>query len=575
MANFPASIPISVDVGSVLHRKGNGYAVSAPVGGRGLDLGVALQPLAASPRTIDKDSEPDRRNFGASLVEQELGDIWFEIIHVFPTSFALGNILSTFVDTITIYNAFRTQSNTLDTFNNLAGDGVTVSLPVLPITFEPQSGATYTLTVSTSGPPTIDGTLDFGFNLYTIQVALTGSRVVIFPYRPEAPLPERLEFLTEIYDKKDGSESRVSNRVFPRQIFEFELFRDEGQELEQIDNLIYDWHARNFGVPVWIEPTVTTAALSNGDTVLPVKSTANADWRVGGLGIIIQDDNTFDALEVQAISANTVTFASPIGNDYPAGTEVMPLRIARITNSRIDADRAPVGLGTRKILFEVIDNDLGIDFGDDSAFILSDADHPLNGLRVLEDINAMRGERMRETFERKITVIDSLTGAVFQDSTWDRGKRSHSKGFVTRNRSRLWEARRLVHALKGRQGTFWISTFYKNFEPTQPILIGTTSFIVNEVGYGRFVQNRKNRNILAILDNQGRVQARNITGAVDLGNGTEQISVDSPWEFTLSPEEIVRISTYAEVRLANDTVEIEHLNSNGEARIFLPITEVF
>ena len=574
MANFPGAIIGQNDPAEVLNRRGNGYAASAP-DFRARDLHELIFPIFGTDYEREQVSQPLQRDFNGELAAQDLGDIWFEIIHVFPSNFALGNILSTVVDTVTVYNAFRNQSNTLDTFSNLAGDGVTLSLPALPITYEPQTGASYTLTVSTNGPPTIDGTLDLGFNLYTVQITLTGSRVVIFPYRPEAPLTERLRFLTQVLDKKDGTEDRIALRVFPRQVFEFELFRDEGQELEQVDNIIFDWHARNFGIPVWTEPTVTTAAVSSGSTNIPVSNTANADWRAGGLGIIIRDDETFDALEVQSVTANEVVFASPIGNDYPAGTEIMPLRIARVSNERIDADRAPVGLGTRKIIFEVIDNDVGDSFPDDSAFILDDADHPLNGLRVLGDTNAMRNDRLRETFERRIQVFDGETGAVSQDSTWDRGKRSHAKGFVSTTRARLWEIRRLLHALRGRQGTFWIPTFYRNFDVTQTILVGTTAFVAKDSGYGRFVQARKNRNILAILDNQGRVQARNITGATSLGDGTEQISVDTPWDFTLTPEEIVSIATFGEVRLSRDDVEIVHSSSNGDAKIYLPVTEVF
>lgn len=578
MVDFPGSNPSyvdPVDVGALL---GNQYDTEAPptvvIGNADFMLGPGGAVLAS-----DKAQFPvnPSREFGAGVTTASMGDTWYEIVHVFPFRFDFGNILTTIVDTIEVYNAYRDEARSLDTFTNNAGAGISITdLPGLPETILAQEGFTLTLQVTTDGPPQINGTIDFGFDVYTISIPITGSRIIMFPFRPEAPVAERLEFLTDIMEKGLGGEQRMALRTYPRQKFDLEFRRSEGTELSRLDFLLFDWQARVFGLPIWHEATVTTAALTSGSTVIPVRSTANADYRAGGLAIIYQDEVVFDALEIASFDGTLITFASPIANDYPSGVEVMPIRTA-YANENIRGRRFPKGIGDRSITFDVIDNDVGSSFADATPFIAAGTGiAAIDGRVLLDDPNALDGRTLSEGMTRRILEIDGGTGSRVRVSPWDRSKRSHSKGFVSTTRARIWEIRRLLHFLKGRQKSFWIPTFYEDLIPAQTLVQGSTAFVIENVGYSRFVLQCQSRNFIRVQRAvDGEFRYHEITGSAGLDAQTEQLTISPGWDEDYEPEEIARVDMFTLVRTDTDTIEVLHADPNGSSLVSFPVIEVF
>ena len=98
---------------------------------------------------------------------------WFERVHSFPPFFELGNIITTITRNLEIYNAYRESARTLSVFTNNADSGVTlVGFPGLPTDISQNNGLECDVQISTEGPPTLDGTLDF-----TLDVDLPASRL--------------------------------------------------------------------------------------------------------------------------------------------------------------------------------------------------------------------------------------------------------------------------------------------------------------------------------------------------------------------------------------------------------------
>ena len=199
------------------------------------------------------------RSIGRWCNYQALASDWFEQIVVFPVALALGNVLSTQERTIELYNAFRRPRVNVDwtTFTNNVGVGVSVTnLPGLPFSILATESFIATVSISTAGPPAISGTLDFGFgppqSTITI-VPVTGNRITIFQYRPQAPINEQLEFKTDILRNNDGSEQRIKVRGSPRQIIEFTVRTDDDITRDKINSVLFDWQARVFGLPIWWE----------------------------------------------------------------------------------------------------------------------------------------------------------------------------------------------------------------------------------------------------------------------------------------------------------------------------------
>ncbi|MEE9472321.1 MAG: hypothetical protein V3W32_11445, partial [Gemmatimonadota bacterium] len=176
-------------------------------GGLVLTREVARRAVAAAEvdfQTVIEAEDPGGLGLG-------VGQEWFEKCHVFPGELALGNILSTQIRTLELFNAFRRPPEPVEwtAFVNNAGAGVTITnLPGLPVSIASRASFIANVQVSTAGPPAISGTLDFTFGAPTSQtflVPVTGNRITIFQFRPQTPITEKLRFKTDIIRINDGS----------------------------------------------------------------------------------------------------------------------------------------------------------------------------------------------------------------------------------------------------------------------------------------------------------------------------------------------------------------------------------
>jgi hypothetical protein len=487
LADNPAILTSAAGGADQLYPIGLRVQPAAPAAVRLVYAPVPEPVSAALVRVGTPDTAAD---YPAVLEPTSSGDTWYEIIHVFPSLIEFGNILTTVTQTLTIYNADRFSSHSLDSFVNNVGNGTSITdLPSLPLTIEIQSGFELTLEVTPDGPPTIDGTIDFVFDLYTVEVTLTGNRIVVYPFEPESPIGETLEDNTDVLTKKDGTEQRIALRKNPRQSLSMTVFREEGPELSRHDILMFEWQSRVFGVPLWVEQTFLTAAAEAGDTVLQVSDTAFADYRVGSLAIVRSSEISFEALTVASFDATTVTLASPLLGDYAAGSLVMPTRTA-IVRSPIGGTRYAVNAAERTVEFSVLDNDVGSSFASAADFTLNDPSSPLDGQIVLSGPNIIPQSTLSESFNKATVFFDNGTGKFSQSSTVEYNSRSYPYTFLTRNRQTLYAVRRLLHALRGRQKIFYVPTAFRDLRIAQPVTSGSSGIVIENIGYNRFAQQR-------------------------------------------------------------------------------------
>lgn len=511
---------------------------------------------------------PTVTNFGGTTLFWDAGTTWFEILHVFPRTLVLGNVLAPVEFTITVYNAFTEQSQDWLTFTNNVGDGIEfVGLPTLPVTFIPQSGTTFLIRFLPLGPPAIAGTFDLTFSVpLTVEISASGSRIVAFPFRPEAPVRESLEFLTEIFERKNGTEQRVSLRGFPRRSFAFRVARTEGIERTRAEFLLFDWQAREFALPLWVEPAFLNAPASLGDFTVQVGSTDFASFAINGIAIVYTDETIFDILEIESLTANSITFKTALSRDYRVGTEVFPIRLA-ITEQVHSANRNPVGLAEYDITFRVTDNNPGPNFATATGWPL------LLGRVLLDDPNAITGS-LQEDFERRMIVLDNETGRIENRSPWDRHRRGNTKTFVVQTREQLWRIRRLLAFFRGRQVAFFMPTFWNELTVTDTLVNATAAMNIANVGYSRFVANRQPRDRIRITRTNGDVLIRQIVDSGTLDAETETLTVDTNWPETITPEEIRFVDLIELVRIDSDTIQIEHGDANGLATVTFPVRTV-
>lgn len=574
MANFAGYIQSFGPVNLYSDDRDIGTAPASSLPAAEVNAPSALDPGAtlAGPYTF-VDAKPDKvtetdyiGHFGSDLV----GTFdWYETFHVIPRRFDFGNLLTAQQEPIEVYSAFRDDDHVWSAFVNNAGDGISLlGQPSLPVVVPPQTGIVMTLQVDTAGEPNVDSTLDFVFDTGTTPVPITLQRVVLFPLAPESGYLEMLEFSTEIIEHDDGSEQRISWRKNPRQMFDWKVVVEDGASRSRLENILYEWQRRIFGIPVWHEQTRLTASVSIGTTVLPVAETDFRDLREGGLVLIYQDDyiNDVGTIAVGGIGANTITLESGILSAYPSGTQVIPLRTGAVRGV-VNGRRYPSGAQELTIKFRVDENDANL--ADTSAWTM------LNSKVLLDDCNAIQGT-LTETFDQQVTIIDNSSGKVYQSSGWQYHKRGSGKTFWTNSLEGLWTIRQLLHALRGRQISFYLPTFVSDLQPTEDLVSGAQTMTIQNVGYNQFVKGRQNKNIIRITFKDGSTPLiRTITDYDPIDALTESITVNTVWPSTITPDQIDKVMFVEEVRFNSDTIRIQHTPGQRTVRVSAPVITVF
>lgn len=500
----------------------------------------------------------------AALIARRPQDDWFERMHGLPKKIDAGIVLTTQVHALDLFNAYRIQRRILQNFVNNAGAGITITnLPALPFTLEELDSLALTLNILPDGSPTINGTLDFIFDDRTVQIVLEGLRAILLAVEPDLPLVETLQFATDVIIKRDGKEQRRSLRATPRQNFDL-VYSLDAFDRQFLEVRIFGGQDRVFGMPIWFEPSHLTAPIAIGNTVITVDSTAFADFRVGELAIVFEAADNFEALEIQSFTATTITFTSSFTKSFPVRTRVMPVRNVRVSPST-RGEKYPVNLQRTRLRAVVLDE--GVDLSNLAAF------PTFNSKALLDDGNAM-STTIEEAFERPVQIIDSETGPFAAFSNQATSRRSHPKTFVTRTRQRLWEARQLLHALRGRAVSFYIPTFFDEFVPTADITTGGTTLNFKNIGFKNFANAQPARNAVRVVLKNGTKVARNIVSAAEIDPATEQITVDAQWGINATVAEIERVEYLEKSRLDTDEPQIKHQGALGDALITFPVRSV-
>jgi len=491
-------------------------------------------------------------------------DDFFEQIIVSPSILAYGLVLALETKKLNIYNAFRSTTRALNTFVSNAGAGVTVNgLPGLPANILAQTGLALTVDVSEDGPPSVNGTLDFTFDTGLQTVLVTAQRGVILPYEPVIPLRERIRSKTDVLRHAVGTEQRIKLREVPRQLFDL-TFEVSGFDRQALEAILFDSQAGSFGVPLWFEPSVLTQAASISDLTITVDTTDFGDFRVGSLAIIWSDSTTFEALEVDSLTSTTITFTSILTKPFVIGTRVMPVRIAFARESN-RSEKFPVNLSQMRIQFQVLDND--VDQGSTAAF------PTFNSKVLLDEANPIAGT-LSESWTRKTTVIDNEVG-LFETFTDDPvTKRGFAKTFFCNSRQRLWEVRQLLHALSGKQTSFYIPSFFPEMTPTAGITSGSQTIKVENFGYTVFIKNQQPRNIIQVIKNDGTKIIRTVTTSIENSPTEETLTVDSTWGTDVALADFTRVEFIEEVRMDSDDVTITHTSGIGDATVRVPVVAV-
>ena len=490
---------------------------------------------------------------------------WYNRIHLIPDRFDLGNILQGESRDFLVWNSFFI-SKTLNAVVGTGDEGIALSgQPDPPLVYGPLEFRTLTVSVSLDGPVGIDASFLFDWSdAENVTLLITGTRSIVFAFEPQFPLEESLAWKTDILQSYGGFEQRVRVRPLPRQAMRMSVLLSDINLQQRLQNLLFSAGGRAVGVPVWWDLTPLLASAAPSDTLISVDTTAS-DFREGGFAILWRSATDFEAGQILSVNPGSLEFALPLADSHPAGTSVMPLQRA-VFDNQIERERQSIDVARYGFLCRFLEvADLSLPDGQMTLF---------KGSPVFDDINFMSSNVLSEPIDAATVFIDNDIGAGPSPFRRRSPVFSSVKGWFTRGRAARWRLRRLLHAMRGRQRSFWLPTHREDFVLNQAIGPADTTIFVTQADFLLQVDGEPPFDHLAIRLTNGSVFYREITAvSVGLDPTNESLSIDSALGQAVSPSDVAQISLLLRCRFDSDEIALTHPHQE-ETEVFAPVVAV-
>lgn len=462
---------------------------------------------------------------------------FYNRIHVDPSIIELGNLTSTQVRTINVWNAYI-EDSTLQSVSYSNADGFELVQPRYPPTdFKPLEDLDYTVRISMVGSPTIDASYQFNFESEQLVLSITGRRVVVLSAKPKYPLKEALEWKTDILKSYNG-EQRIRLRDAPRQIFSIESVLDE-QLYAKLKALTFQWAHRVFAIPVWTD-AVLVPLISSGSAIIYFDTTKK-DFRSFDL-LVIWKDGGLETLETLNVYSDRIEVKQPVSQTY-IDSLVMPARFANALTG-ISFNRDDDGIIKQSGDFTVrINKNLEsiVDFV------------TYKSLPVLLD-RPLSSQQLSDQYVREIDLFDNGSSAVQVDTKTANISIISNMSFLTFDKSKAFSYRQFVHYLHGRQKTFFTPSWDNEFTVVDDFTDVSTVLAIQYVGFSLYYENR----FLYLKMKSGAYGFYKVSSSNDNGDGSENLNLDTQIGFSGLANDVELCCLLKYVRLNSDTVQIKH-----------------
>ena len=478
---------------------------------------------------------------------------YFDRIHLTPIALALGNVVSELTREVFVWNAWRTAPQTL-TALRLEGDaGSTLTAPgALPLVLRPLQERVLTLTVGLDGPPVIDAVAVLSFaDGATWSIRIDGLRLNAWTLPPNwsEPLTETLAWLTDVQIAVAGTVTRTPLREAPHRSWEFAVLADR-VERRWVEHALFDWTARVWALPVFVDATRLGAPLAAGAVEIPVDTTG-LDFAIGSLSMLWRDVATYELVEVAQIANGRIALRAPTRRAWPVGTRLMPCRTARLTD-------APE---LRRHTDRLVSTQLRFEATEPCDWLAVMPATRYRGYPVLEH----RGDESTDpvaSFARRFELLDGEVGRTHADDLSGCAWTMQSHAWRLFGRTERAAHRSLLYGLQGRAEALWLPTGMDDLEIVETIGETALTLTVVACGVTRSLRQQAGRRHLRIELVTGAVFYRAIEAsneiALPTGDTAERLRIDVALGLVVRPERVRLVSWMALVTLAGDTVELRH-----------------
>ena len=551
MVALPGFMADSGADGAMVLTRGNAR-LSAQVDAYGLDAwpphASGITHLDATGATQHGPVVPTPRALGGALAPSYLLDFYNRILIV-PAVVNVGSLAGLSVRSVEVWNGhFAPQA--LASITPTGADGMTLAGPALPpTTFGTLESRLYTLSVSTSGPPTIAAAYAFAFPAETPTLQVTGTRIIGWPFGPNwaQPVMERLTWSTDVLRSRSGVEQRVRLRAAPRRELQYTALKGDDASRVLQENLLRGWQARAYALPVWADGQYLGAGLAQGATTVALDTTLR-DYTAGGL-LALRDAAGQTIVRIGTVSAGSLTLSTPLDRAFAPGTLAAPARAARVQNN-IAAAYITDSIVQMPLQWQLLDA------WTELAPATETADY--RGLPVYLT-GTDWGNGVQIDTGRDLAVFDPGTGPWAVDDLSGIPTTVRAHAWLLASRQAIADFRAWCAARAGMLNPFWLPSGQKDAQILAAAGSSDAAITVAGQGYANLLVGTPGRRDIAIVLASGARIYRRITGASLQADGTEIWGLDAAVGTAFTPADVRSVQFLTPVRLDADAVEISHV----------------
>lgn len=482
-------------------------------------------------------------------------DYYFRI-HIKPRSIDVGNVLGQQLRTVSYWNAFPFNSVVLQQAEIVGDAGIFVDLPpgvTIPYESPPLEELTFGITVTLSGPPSVDAAFVINADGVTYSVEIKGRRIVLFPFRPQwrSAIDETVMYPSWVIPASDGTEQTGdTSGSYPQRSFEYTTVTKDAIEAQRLENLLFAWQGRFFGLPIWTERKRTTAAAPAGASSLLFDTRAFSVEPRTLVVLLSEDGLTSEIREVDTVSPTGVTTVTPLEFDWPAGSDIYPVAVA-VLNADMQVARETTRVGRNPVSFTCEPTATP-----SNAPVIAPAESYRGDELLLDPINWRTAMPVVFSSDRKVFQYSSAKISAHTYRGYSRFSRKHSWQLI--DEDEIHAFRGLLERRRGVTTPMWMPSGLEDFT-----VAGSTnavdSFVeVEPNAYANMVEQHRARRDIIIYSHGGSYACRRITDSSLIGN-VMRLQLDSPPGFDISPDSVMRISYLNLYRFSSPAVTLRFL----------------
>jgi len=372
----------------------------------------------------------------------------------------------------------------------------------------------------------------------------------VWVWRPDLDMIESLEWMTDIIEAYDGEEQRIQVRQEPRQSFEASVFLKDILQMSKIRVLLASWQNRMWAWPNWHE-AVSISAPADAGAGLVYGDWRYGDWRYGENALIYESPTKYQVLDITEITESVLSFSNALISTYAAGSWVLPLRRARISN-QIDRQ-------------DYIGNDLAYSLSvqvvDNSELSTTASEMQYLGYDVLLEPLGTFSSSIKRQMSYPLDIIDPGMGAWASFSRSNFSKMLTPWEWVLKTPEKCWEFRKWLHRRAGALRPVWMPSYVDDLKLAAMPVSSSTTLKIADVGYRTFGLNVPGMSHIAVFSSSGVVAYRKINAAVAGVAGQENLTLNASLGFS----DVVRISFLSLCRFSGDLIKLKW-KGVGDAR---------